>query len=212
MKNRIEFLAKFIYESELLSNHCPNYQIIKEGLERNNNNGHIGTILYLEKRAKEKENPLSEFDIKKAHELIFKGSSDWQNKFLPEEAVGNYRKNDFIIGELNYELIGIPAHLIPQQMKNLIRTINKYQFEFFCYNKKIPLEIISDFHYHFLIISPFHIGNGRLNRTLFFYLMKYFEKEPFLIQNKDKEQYFSAFITKSPEALYEYFFKKTERK
>ncbi|MCX8016040.1 MAG: Fic family protein [Patescibacteria group bacterium] len=208
MKNRVDFLAKFIYESELLDNRCCSYNTIKSEIEQNKKDGHVGAILYLEKRTNEKDIPLTEFDIKKTHELIFKESEIWLNK-TNEGWAGNYRQGKVLIGELG----GVSPEIIPKKMDELIKVLNKHQILFRCKNKKISsldtkIEFISSFHYHFGLINPFYNCNCRVNRALLFYLINYFQIQPFFVSHTEKADYFGAFISKDPQLLYEFFLKK----
>ncbi|MGB9848111.1 MAG: Fic family protein [Patescibacteria group bacterium] len=210
MIDRIDFLAKFINESELIDNRCSSYAVIKEEIEKNKKDGHVGAILYLEKRADEKEIFITEEDIKKTHELIFRESEIWSNKNHPEWA-GKYREGAPLIGELG----GISPEKIPRKMEELIKVLNKCQM-LFLYQKKRKcennfenkVELISNFHYHFGIVNPFYNCNGRVNRALLFYLLKYFYLPPFVITYNEKPEYLGAFIAQDPQLLYELFLKK----
>lgn len=208
MKNRVNFLAKFIYESELLDNRCCSYDTIKSEIEQNKKEGHVGAILYLEQRANERNIPLTEFDIKKTHELIFKESEIWLNK-TNKGWGGNYRQGKVLIGELE----GIASEKIPNKMDELIKVLNKNQVLFRCSNKKISsletrIELVSNFHYHFGLINPFYNCNGRVNRGLLFYLLNYFRIPPFFISHIERAEYFGVFVSKDPQLLYEFFLKK----
>jgi len=203
--DRIEFLTNFIYESERIAQLCSNYTQIKESLKNNKQVGHVGAILYLEKRSKEKELVLTEEDVKFVHELIFNEvHCRIKITFSKYGKGGMYEEYRDLLGVL----IGAPASLIPQKMENLISTLNKHQSAFIQHKETIDLEFISNFHYHFALISPFSSCNELVNRALLLYLLWYFEKTPFIIPMKEREEYLMAFQTKNPQALSEYFEKK----
>jgi len=203
--DRIEFLTNFIYESERIAQLYPNYIEIRESLKNNKQIGHVGAILYLEKRSKEKELVLTEEDVKFVHELIFNEVHYRIKKTFSKYGKGGmYEEHRDLLGVL----IGAPASLIPQKMENLISTLNKHQNAFIQHKETINMEFISNFHYHFALISPFSSCNELVNRALLLYLLWYFEKTPFIIPMKEREEYLMAFQTKNPQALSEYFEKK----
>ena len=203
--DRIEFLTNFIYESERIAQLYPNYIEIRESLKNNKQIGHVGAILYLEKRSKEKELVLTEEDVKIVHELIFNEvHRRIKMTFSESERGGMYEEHKNLLGVL----IGTPASLIPQKMEKLISVLNKHQNAFIQRKQMVDLEFISNFHYHFALISPFSSCNELVNRALLLYLLWYFEKTPFIIPMKEREEYLMAFQTKNPQALSEYFEKK----
>ena len=200
---RSEFLTNFIYESELIEGLNSNKDQIRKDLENNKTTGHVGAIIYLENRAREKEEVLTEDDIKRVHKYIFNESRQWNEKLNPGKG-GVYDECKDLFGSL----VGAPATLIPEKMKKLLNIVNKHQLLFSKQRETIDLELISNFHYHFGIISPFATCNGLVNRALLLYLLWYFEKPPFIIPAKEKDEYLMAFRTHNPQALSEYFEKK----
>ncbi len=209
-KERIEFLSRFIYESGLLDNRERPLNVIEKEIGAEKQTGHVGAVLYLEKRAEEKETLLTEEDIKKVHALIFEETESWIKKINPNVKGGEYRKGEICFGEIGFPY---PASLVPEKMHKLIAVLNKHQKLFL--NKKgfDALELISDFHFYFFFINPFFICNGRVNRALLFYLLKYFGKKLFIIFDKEKGDYFAPFISEhpSPTLLHEFFIKKINK-
>jgi len=200
---RSEFLTNFIYESELIEGLNSNKDQIRKDLENNKTTGHVGAIIYLENKAGRKKEFIIEDDIKFVHKLIFNEVGYWNRKLNPDKG-GVYDECKDLFGSL----VGAPATLIPEKMKKLLNIVNKHQLLFSKQRETIDLELISNFHYHFGIISPFATCNGLVNRALLLYLLWYFEKPPFIIPAKEKDEYLMAFRTHNPQALSEYFEKK----
>jgi Fic family protein len=205
MMDKLEFLARFIYESELIEGIATDLKQIKKEVAEQKDTGHVGAILYAEKRAGEKEKFLTEDDIKLIQKLIIEEhlkKNPFYQRFLKD--IGEYRKINVSIGGR----MGALPETIPKKMEKLVVAMNQCQRNFFLKRKELNLDVIAEFHYEFEMIHPFVDGNGRTGRILVFYLLLYFNKKPFIFYNSEKTEYFISFKIGDPECLKEYFIKK----
>ncbi len=209
---RLEFLANFIFESDLIESIEDDKSAIKECLKKENSDGHVGAILFLEKLATDKKHLLTEGDIKFIHKLILEEQIQKTEKQIPKnhllfplsnEDAGNYRRVTVSIG-CHY---CPPCAEIPEYMRKFVLKTNWHQIEL--PEKTDVLSLISDLHYEFEFIHPFIDGNGRTGRALVFYLMLYFKLNPFIFTNRDKNLYYFGLQIRNPEFLRDYFKLKT---
>jgi Fic family protein len=145
---------------------------IKEHLEVIN---HKEAILYVEEIVQRQE-PLSEWQIKNIHRLILKNIED--------EHAGVYRKENVIISGATH--IPPDAFQVAFLMEQLIRlNANDWQ-------SLHPVERSSMIHIEFVKIHPFIDGNGRTARLLLnFELMKN-GYPPIVIEKGARAEYYSA--------------------
>jgi Fic family protein len=205
MMDKLEFLARFIYESELIEGIATDLKQIEKEVAEQKDTGHVGALLYAEKRAGEKEKFLTEDDIKLIQKLIIEEhlkKNPFYQRFLKD--IGEYRKVNVSIGGR----MGALPETIPKKMEKLVVAMNQCQRNFFLKRKELNLDVIAEFHYEFEMIHPFVDGNGRTGRILVFYLLLYFNKKPFIFYNSEKTEYFISFKISDPECLKEYFIKK----
>ena len=145
---------------------------IKEHLEVIN---HKDAILYVEEIV-QKQETLSEWQIKSIHRLILKGIED--------EHAGIYRKENVIISGARH----IPPNAI-QVQSEMERFIDWYEQEG---PQLHPIERASIIHIDFVGIHPFIDGNGRTARLLLnFELMKN-GYPPIVIQKENRSEYYTA--------------------
>ena len=146
---------------------------IKEHLEVIN---HKEAILYVEDIVRRQE-PLSEWQIKRIHRLILKGIDD--------EHAGSYRHENVVISGAKH----IPPDYV--QVKDLMEELIR-NYEFNGQTALHPVERSSLLHIDFVKIHPFIDGNGRTARLLLnFELMKH-GYPPVVIEKEDRAEYYAA--------------------
>lgn len=136
---------------------------------------HKEAILYVEEIVQKNE-PLSEWQIKSIHRLVLKGIND--------EYAGAYRNQNVIISGAEH----IPPDFIvvPDQMKGLISW----------YEKKAPnlhpIERAAYLHGIFVGIHPFIDGNGRTARLLLNLELMKAGYPPTIIRNEKRIEYYNS--------------------
>ncbi|MCM3337967.1 MULTISPECIES: Fic family protein [unclassified Paenibacillus] len=145
---------------------------IQEHLEAIN---HKDAILYVEEIV-QKQEPLSEWQIKSIHRLILKGIDD--------EHAGAYRKENVLIS--GAEHLPPEAVQVPVQMEEFIKWYgNEGQ-------KQHPVVRAALIHSDFVKIHPFIDGNGRTARLLLnFELMKN-GYPPIVIEKDMRAEYYAS--------------------
>lgn len=145
--------------------------------------------------AKDKERDLIEADIRTLNLLVLKEPFWKEAETLDGKSTrkqifpGQYKTQPNHVRTPTGEIFKftIPEE-VPAKMKELM--------EWFRENMESPPASIAPFlaqlHHRFILIHPFDDGNGRIVRLLLNYALIRFGYPPFVIENKDRENYFSA--------------------
>lgn len=118
--------------------------------------------------------PLTQEYIKELHCILKSGTISSHSE---EAVIGDYKKYDNIVGELETA----PASIVPSLMSELIENYNS-----------VPSKDINDiigFHVSFEKIHPFYDGNGRIGRLIMFKECIKNGIVPFIITDKYKMFY-----------------------
>ncbi|MBI2628099.1 MAG: Fic family protein [Candidatus Niyogibacteria bacterium] len=212
MKQNIELLAEFVFESEKIAGISNDKEEIKrQFLESSKKfSGHVGAIIFLQRLAKNKNRFLTEGDVKRVNELVLKEQAEKWPAVLKfnQKAAGQYI--DEIIPSDRFFMIDrtiCSPRQVAGRMRTLISEINEWQ-ENIQFGYVYNLHKMADFHYQFGLIRPFIDGNGRTGRALTLYLMFFSDKMPFVFNNEDIYSYYLAFFRRDEELMEQYFFKK----
>jgi len=144
---------------------------IKEHLEAIN---HEKAILYLDELVKDKQ-PITEWNIKNIHQLIFKE--------IDNENAGRYRKENVTIKGATH----IPPDYIkiPELMEKLILNYETW-------NKYHPIIQAALLHGELVKIHPFVDGNGRTSRLIMNLDLMNHGYNPVIIKKEDRLEYYEA--------------------
>jgi len=145
---------------------------IREHLEVIN---HKDAIIFLEGLV-DKNNPLTEKDIKDLHQLVLKE--------IDNENAGIYRRENVIISGAKHIP---PNHLrVHEQMEQLIPNLHEWE------KKYHPLVAAALLHGEFVKIHPFADGNGRTSRLLMNFIAMRFGYPPIVIKKEQRFAYYDA--------------------
>lgn len=127
---------------------------------------------------------LSEDFIKRLHEVLVSGLTEFKIEDDPEFVEGGYRCDmRFIEGA---DFIPVPHMMVPFEMKDLISFYKKNKY------KIHPIELASEFHLRFAVIHPFSDGNGRMARLLMNFILDRSGFPMIDISVKNREEYIKA--------------------
>lgn len=204
-KKSIQFLIRFIVESDAIERIQADIKIVNAQLKRGMRNGHVGALLLLERRSQEKEETLTKDLVCQVQKLI---TAEQHTKpgghRLKREQIGNYRVVNVSIGGR----IAPDPGLVPSLMLTWVGRVTAWQRECHSYTQPSNLREIARYHFEYEHIHPFADGNGRSGRALVYYLMRYCGIKPFIFTSADRyETYYRCF--ENPEAMCEYFEIKT---
>ena len=135
---------------------------------------HREAILFLEKLV-EKDNELTEWDIKNIHGLILKE--------IDKVNAGKYRKENVIIS--GSKLVPPDYLKVPDEMEKLI-------YRYAEWDNYHPLIRSALLHGEFVFIHPFIDGNGRTARLLMNFEAMKNGYLPIIIRNETRSQYYDA--------------------
>ena len=136
---------------------------------------HRDAILLVEEIV-EKNEPLTEWQIKNIHALVLKGINDTY--------AGNYRDQQVIIAGAKH--IPPESFLIKEKMENLIKW---YEGD----GKRLhPIERAALLHIIFVGIHPFIDGNGRTSRLLLNLELMKNGYPPLIIRNENRIKYYNS--------------------
>jgi len=145
---------------------------VREHLEAIN---HKDAIIFLEELVN-KNNPLTERDIKDLHQLVLKE--------IDNENAGRYRTENVIISGAKHIP---PNHLkVCDEMEQLIPKL--YEWE----KKYHPLVVAALLHSEFVNIHPFADGNGRTARLLMNFIAMRSGYPPIVIKKEQRFAYYDA--------------------
>ncbi len=206
MKNgrQVEFLTKFIIESDAIENITDNLETVRDELLNGKADGHVGAMLYLISLAqKSATHYLDHADIQLVQRLI---TSEQHPKpggeRLPKRYRGFYRDCGVIVGGRRC----MHQREIPAAMDKLLKKTRLWQEHAGTTEAEKNVEQIADFHYDFLVIHPFADGNGRTGRALAYFLFLCASLKPFIFTAADKySAYYPCFDRKTPELMRKYF-------
>ncbi len=150
-------------------------KLLREHFEAIN---HKEAIFFIEAQA-QKDESLSEYNIKQIHSLILKNIDD-ANK-------GAYRKTNVIISGAEHK--PPQSFEVPPKMEQFIKEYNA--------KKKMlhPVELASFVHIEFVGIHPFIDGNGRTSRLLMNLELIKAGFPPVVIRVEDRLEYYKALDT-----------------
>ncbi len=137
---------------------------------------HKDAIIYVEEIV-QKDEELSEWQIKNIHRLVLKGIDD--------ENAGQYRKQNVIISGAKH----IPPDylLLNNKMKEFIDWYQSKETK-----EMHPIERATKVHGQFVKIHPFIDGNGRIARLLLNLELMKCGYPPIIIKNEDRIKYYAA--------------------
>ena len=118
---------------------------LREHLEARN---HPAAIQYMESLAKSRT-PITEEDVKHLHRILV-------DRIL--ESPGDYRTGMVAVPGANFT--PVRSSEIPVRLGDLLIMLERNPMEY------VPVELASRFTHKFLVIHPFHDGNGRTSRLL----------------------------------------------
>jgi len=145
---------------------------IREHLEAIN---HKDAIIFLEGLV-DKNNPLTERDIKDLHKLVLKE--------IDNENAGIYRRENVIISGAKHIP---PNHFkVCEQMEQLIPKLHEWE------KKYHPLVAAALLHGEFVKIHPFADGNGRTSRLLMNFIAMRAGYPPIVIKKEQRFAYYDA--------------------
>ena len=203
-ETQIQFLTRFIVESDAIENIQANSELVQSQLRNGEQKGHVGALVLMDSLAQEKKQFLTEDLVCRIQGLI---TAEQHTKpggpKLKPEWIGKYRL-------VNLSIKGrIAPHptLIPSLMRSwVIRTVawQRSCSDLFAAN----LTEIADLHYEYERVHPFVDGNGRSGRALVYYLLCYCGITPFVFTSGDKyKTYYRCFDNR--EAMRRYFASRT---
>ena len=200
-KKLMNFLARFIIESDAIESIEDNPRLVASQLEKRLNAGHVGSLLFLEDLAKEENKVLTKDIICKVQGLITREQHTKPGgPLLPPEWIAKYRPvNVRIGGRLAPSYADVSA-----LMMALVARITRWQKQGSFQQNISNLLQIARFHFEYEQIHPFADGNGRSGRAIVYYLMRYCDLNPFIFTAADRlETYYRCF--QDPEAMCRYF-------
>lgn len=117
---------------------------------------------------------LTEDYIKKLHEIL---KTNTFSSLSEEAVVGDYKKYDNIVGELDTTSV----EKVPEQIRDLL---NNYRML-----DNVSIDDIVEFHAKFEMIHPFYDGNGRVGRLIMFKECLKNGIVPVIINDRDRRFY-----------------------
>ena len=197
----IQFLTRFIVESDAIENIQADSKLVKAQLKRGMQEGHAGALLLLEQRSQEKAEVITEGLICKVQGLI---TAEQHTKpggpRLEQRWIGNYRT----VGMSILGRVAPRPGLVPSLMLAWVASVTAWQKECHSHTQTENLRQIARYHFEYERIHPFMDGNGRSGRALVYYLMRYCGITPFIFTSADKyETYYRCF--NDPEVMCRYF-------
>ena len=123
------------------------------------------------------DEPLTKDIMIKMNTILKRNTSDEEN---PRYNVGGFKVVPNKIGLINVINTSLPKD-VPKDLDKLLAKYHKL--------KKVTIEDIIDFHYHFECIHPFGDGNGRVGRMIMFKECLKNNIMPFIVLDNDKPFY-----------------------
>lgn len=200
-KELLQFLARFIIESDAIENITADRRLVELQLENGATEGHVGALLLMESLAKKKE-LLTEDIVCRVQGLI---TAEQHTKpggpALKPEYIGKYRNVGVRVGGR----IAPSPSLVPSRMYSwMSRVIAWHSFVSDSDSPTANLHSVADLHFEYEFIHPFADGNGRSGRALVYYLLRERGITPFVFTSGDKrETYYQCF--QKTEAMRAYF-------
>ncbi len=144
----------------------------------------------VEEWAKDKEQPLTEQNIKNLNGIILV-EPFWNNAITPDGQhtrrkikIGDYKEFPNSVILQNGEMFDYASPIdTPSKMQELMEWYRKEESEMH------PLELATLFHYQFVRIHPFDDGNGRIARLIMNYILLRNGLPPIVIKSDDKKNY-----------------------
>ncbi len=145
--------------------------------------------------AKDKERGLIEADIRTLNLLVLK-EPFWKEAETPD---GQSTRKQIFPGQYKTQ----PNHVrtptgeifkfaIPEEVPGKMQELMEW-FKESIESPSVPIaSFLAQLHHRFIIIHPFDDGNGRIVRLLLNYALIRLGYPPFVIENRDRESYFSA--------------------
>ncbi len=157
--------------------------------------GHSNAVNYLLAFVRGSEQPLTEAEVRKLHEVLLVEAYQVPAitpDGLPVEktiALGEYKKEPNHVrtptGEVHYYATPLET---PAKMQELVA----WQREEFAKHRLHPVEIAARFHHQFTEIHPFDDGNGRMARLLMNLLLMQNGYPPVVIRLQERDDYLLA--------------------
>ncbi len=196
----IDFLVRFILESDAIENITGDASLIREQVISRYLVGHVGAMLLMRRLADRRE-PLTRDAICRAQKMITAEQHVKGGPFLDPQYRGVYRSVNVRIAGRG----GAPPNAIESRMSELLHRIEHWrQHDVSRNTEAINLRQIAVFHFDYEDIHPFADGNGRSGRAIVYYLMRYADLRPFVFTSGDKhETYYRCF--KDSQAMCMYF-------
>jgi Fic family protein len=136
--------------------------------------------------------PISEALIKNIHYQLLRSPDQWNCESFYSPGVYKIRDN-YVIEESGKLHKFLPSEQVPEAMKNLASEINVLLEEADLNEmSKHPVNIAAYFHHKFINIHPFEDGNGRVVRIFSNVILLKNGFTPFVINENERLQYFSA--------------------
>jgi hypothetical protein len=198
----IEFLTKFIVESDHIEGISRNPGHLQSQIIVGDISGHHGAITLLLKAARERDLLLEESMVLNTQAMIAREQPYLGEGKLPEKYIGRYRDCEVVVGGRRC----VSPGLVRSGMTDWIKEVNGWQGIVQTLSPQIALGVIARFHWQYEVIHPFVDGNGRSGRALALYMMEYAGLKPFVFTAHDKHStYYSCFNNPEPYGMVRYF-------
>ena len=202
-QKEIEFLVRFICESDAIESITNDPTFVRTQLENDKARGHVGAMLHLRECVKHKV-LLSPHLIKQTQSLIVREQAEKGERAIATRHLGNWRDcNVSVSGRMCAGHQDVSALTLM-----LMEKLAHFQS---IWSELLAIErvtVIARFHYEYLQIHPFVDGNGRSARALSYYLYRFAGLTPFVFTANDRhETYYRCFD--NPMDMIEYFHDRT---
>ena len=215
--SEVDFLTRFIVESDAIERISNDYDLIQEQIRCESHLDHVGAILML-RRTADHGGLLTEEVIKQVQRLITIEQHLKGQPKLSGDQLGAWRIRDLAI--LDYsrvEGVRVPKKIgthwrdLQIEMNNLINDIWHWQKNHGPVDRAdAKVKFIARIHHRYERTHPFADGNGRSGRAIVYFLFRFAKLEPLVFTHQDKERnYYPCFESKDAELMEKYFLERT---
>jgi len=207
-RKEIDFLEKFVEESNAIENIIYDPGEIREKLISGELEGHTGALLLLSKLGAKFDSPfLTKRLVCEVQRLIIEEHIErFGGLEVVKAYLGRYRGVRVCVGLREC----IHPELVPLRMKFLLEDMNQWFDIRNNFTREEHIKKVADFHYNFEMIHPFVDGNGRTGRALVYYVFLRLGIKPFIFTSRDKaETYYPCFDKNDSYLMQNYFLRKT---